>query len=118
MAKTSSRAIGFFSKPVSLPNRPEERPFLFGRNAGHLDPGIQVGRKIMMARHFVTLAAFLMEPQPRALTVLEVVLDSQRRSGAHAGETVNHDADERAIAEPAEFGHVDGVQQLPGLLGR
>src|SRR5712692_9811134 len=54
----------------------------------------------MMARHFVTLAAFLMEPQPRALAVLEVVLDSQRRSGAHAGEAVNHDADEGAIASP------------------
>ncbi len=52
----------------------------------------------MMARHFVTLAAFLMEPQPRALAVLEVVLDSQRRSGAHPGEAVNHDADEGAIA--------------------
>jgi hypothetical protein len=68
------------SEPVSLPNRPEERPFLLGCNAGRVDPGIQIGHKIMMAGHLVTLAAFLMEPQPRALAVLEVVLDSQRRS--------------------------------------
>jgi hypothetical protein len=104
-------------KLVSLPDRPEERSFLFGGNACRIDPGVQVGRKIMMARHFVTLAAFLMQPQPRALAVLEVVLDPQYRRGAHAGEAVNHDTYEGAIAESAEFGHVDGVQQLPGLVG-
>ncbi len=64
-----------------------------GDDAGRLDPGMKVGRKIMMAGNFVTLATFLVQPQPRALAMLEVVLDSHRRSGAHAGEAVNHDAD-------------------------
>jgi hypothetical protein len=106
----SSRAIGFSVSLFPFRIARKRDPFLFGGNAGRIDPGIQVGRKIMMARHFVTLAAFLMEPQPRALAVLEVVLDSKRRSGAHAGEAVNHDADEGAIAESAESGHVDRVQ--------
>jgi hypothetical protein len=33
------------------------------------------------------------EPQPRALAVLEVVIEPQRRGDAHAGEAVNHDTD-------------------------
>ena len=73
--------------------------------------------QIMMTRHFVTLAAFLMQSQPSTLAVLEVILDSQRRRGSHAGEAVDHDADQGAIRESAELSH-DRVQQLPGLVGR
>jgi hypothetical protein len=47
----------------------------------------------MMGWDFVALSSFLMEAQPRALAVLEVVLGAQRRGGADAREAVNHDAD-------------------------
>ena len=84
--------------------------------------------ELMVRRHLVTLAAFLLQPHPPALAVGEIVLD--RNDGADAREAVDHDANQRAVTEahqPRHFGFrpvrqsdfLDDLYasgQLPGLL--
>ena len=48
-------------------------------------------------------AAFLMEPQPQPLSMLEKVPNPHRHRRAHPGETVDHDADQGAVAQADEF---------------
>jgi hypothetical protein len=60
------------------------------------------GFELVMGRHLVALAAFLVESDPPALAVGEVVLDPHRDDGADAGEGVGHHADQGAIAQADE----------------
>jgi hypothetical protein len=55
-----------------------------------------------MCRHLVSLAAFLVEPDPPALAVGKIILDPRRHDGADAGEGVGHDADQGAVAQADE----------------
>jgi hypothetical protein len=50
-------------------------------------------------RHLVTLASFLLQPDPPALAVGEVVFDAHRDDGADAREGLDHDADQRTAAQ-------------------
>jgi hypothetical protein len=52
--------------------------------------------EIMVRAHFVTLAAFLLQPHPPALPIGKIVLDTHDR-GADAREGIDHDADQRAV---------------------
>ena len=69
----------------------------------------------MVAGHFVALAAFFAQadPEPPALAVN--VLDLHAERGADAGETVDHQADQRAIAQAHRRGGIDAVEQLAGF---
>jgi hypothetical protein len=46
----------------------------------------------------VALAALLVQAEPEPLALRVVVLDVHTDDGPHAGEAVNHDADERPVA--------------------
>jgi hypothetical protein len=84
-------------------------------DAGGLDVGVQVRFEIMMRRHLMTLAAFLMQTDPPALALGIVVLDAQGDSRADAGKGERHHRDQRTIAEANQGRRVDAVQQLAGL---
>jgi hypothetical protein len=45
-------------------DRPEQRPFEIVCEAAAVDIGVQVGFKIVVARHFVALAALLVQAHP------------------------------------------------------
>ena len=78
------------------------------------------------------LAAFLVQAHPAAAALYEVVADLHLQHGAHAGEGVDHRADQCPVAQTDErrlLGFVsvlalrlsagrDAVEQLTGLLGR
>jgi len=51
-------------------------------DTGRLDPGCQVVFQLGMARHFLALAAFLVQPQPEPLAVLEEVATLHRHRHA------------------------------------
>jgi hypothetical protein len=61
----------------------------------------------MMRRHFVALAAFLVQADPPALAHRVVVLDAHGDDGADASEGEGHDADERPIAQADDGRGVD-----------
>ncbi len=56
--------------------------------------------KTWMAGHLVPLAAFLVKPQPYALSMLEKVSDPHRHRRSHPGETVDHDSDQGSVTDP------------------
>ena len=60
-----------FGKFVPFPDRAEERSLLIARDLCRQYPRVQVFGEIMMARHLVALAAFLMQAQPGPFAVLE-----------------------------------------------
>jgi len=66
----------------------------------------------------VPLAALLVEPHPKAAPLRVVVLDVHRDRGTDAGESVDHEPDERAIAEPDDGRDVDAVDEFARLLCR
>ena len=70
-----------------------------------------------MAGHLVPLAAFLVQPKPRPLAMLEIVSDPHRHRRADPGEAVDHDPDQRPVAQSDQCGGLDRVQQLARLLG-
>ena len=53
----------------------------------------------MVSGHLVSLAAFLVQPDPPALALGMVVFDIHCHGRAYAGETIRHESDERAIAQ-------------------
>jgi hypothetical protein len=52
-----------------------------------------------VARHFVTLALFFVQPKPPALPVLEIVSPPHRHRRAYPGEAVDDNPDEHPVAE-------------------
>jgi len=96
----------------------KQRPLRIGGDPAAVEIGLQVGLKIVVARHFVTLAAFLMKAHPPALAGRIIVLDPHRHDGAHARETVGHYADERPIAQTHQSRDIDAVDQRREKTGR
>jgi hypothetical protein len=70
-----------------------------------------------MRRHLMPLVAFLVQPDPPALALGEVVLDAHGDDGADAGEGEGNHADQRPVAQPDHDRGVDAVQKLARLFG-
>ena len=81
------------------------------RNAGSLHVGIEIFFHLLVDRDFQPLAAFLMQPQPPALAILEVVRTPEPHDGADPPEAVDHHADERAIAQAFGRARLDRLDQ-------
>jgi hypothetical protein len=62
-------------QPVALTNAGEQPTFFVGSDASGSDLIIEKFAQGVMARYVVAFAAFLVQPQPPALFVLEVVAD-------------------------------------------
>ncbi len=86
---------------VSMSVRPaaEEGALAFLANAGGLDVSIEVGFEIVVRRHLMALAAFLVQTDPPALALGIVVLDAHGDDRADAGEGEGHHRDQRTIAQ-------------------
>jgi len=68
-------------------------------DAGGAQIFVEEGFEFVVGRHLVALTAFLVQAYPPALAAGVVVLDFHRNDGADAREAVNHDADQRPIAQ-------------------
>ena len=96
--------------------RAEEGAFAVLADPGRGEILVDKGFELVVRRHLVALAAFLVQAHPPALALGVIVLDLHRDDGADAGEGVGHDADQRAIAQTDEGRGVDAVKQTAGFL--
>ena len=71
----------------------------------------------MVRGDFVVLAAFLLKPKPRTLSVHVEVLDVHAHNGADASEAEDHHGDEGAVAQADERRGVDTVDEFAGVFG-
>ena len=62
-------------------------------------------------------AALLVQTNPAAAPLDEIIPDLHFQHGVDAGEGVDHDADQGAIAQADQGASVDRVQQRPSLIG-
>ena len=93
------------------PDRPEQRPFGSLGEPAAVDIVVQVGLEVVVAGHLVALAALLVQANPQA-PVLDVgVLDLHRERRADPRERIDHEADQRAVAQADRRRHVDRVEQ-------
>ena len=63
-----------------------------------LDIGVEVGFESMVRRHFMALAAFLMQAHPPALALGDIILDAHGDDRTDAREGESHHRDQRAVA--------------------
>src|ERR1022692_147241 len=91
--------------------RAEQGSAFLAGDARGLDVRRHVLFQVVMRRHFVALAALLVEAHPPAAPLKIPIFDIHARCGAHARERVDHQGDERTIAEAD-----DERCDLPGLL--
>ena len=83
-------------------------------DAGSRDVGVEVLLGLVMGGNLVALAALLVEPEPESFALLVVVLNVHADDGADACEAVDHDADERPVAQTRDGGRVDGRRRVHG----
>jgi hypothetical protein len=114
MRQASTRCIAVAASTPVRPIAERKRGVFSSPDASGTNVLIEEGFELMMGRHFVALAAFLVEPHPPALAVGEV-LDPHRHDGADAGEGVGHDADQGAVAQATCLGP---RTEVAGLLAR
>jgi hypothetical protein len=105
------RPSGELARPV---NALKERHLRVGQPAG-LQVRVHVSLREMVRRHVVALAALLVQPEPAAPPLGEVVAAPHSDDGADTAEAVDHHADECPVAEPDERADVDAVEQDTGL---
>jgi len=103
---------------VAFFEAPEQRPLLIVADAGGSDPSVKIFVQAVMAGHLMPFAAFLMEPEPGAATLLKIVLHPQADDRADASEGVAHQPDQGAVTEADEFSSIDRFQQLAHLGAR
>ena len=95
------------SLPVLPDGRAEERTFLFSRDPCRRDILIQILFKLMVAAHFVDLAALLFQAQPPAFLEREIILHLQTHHGGNPREGVDHDADKGSVAQAHRMRRID-----------
>jgi hypothetical protein len=70
----------------------------------------------MVRRDFVALAAFFVESKPTSLSLLKIVLDTQRSDGTDARESVHHHSNERSVSKSGQALVVKGVEKKTRFL--
>jgi len=75
------------------------------------------GLQVVMAWHFMLLAAFLLQADPHAAVLHIHVLAAHLERRADAREAVDHQPDQSAVAQAERRAGVDGIQQRPRFLG-
>ena len=92
-------------------DRRKEQPLGIPGEARALDVGGKVGLKVVVTRHGVRLAAFLAQPHPLAAVLREHVFDRHAKRRADARERIDHEGDERPIAQPGMHRDIDAVDE-------
>ena len=96
------------SRPLAAGGGPEKRPVEVPGDAGGGEVGVQIQLQVVMTGDYMLLAALLVQPDPAAAPLQEVVPDPHSQNGADAGEGVDHGADERPITQTQQQGFPQG----------
>ena len=92
------------SWPVRPAAVPEKRPAQVLGNASGSEVRVEVQLQVVMTGNYMLLAALLVQPDPAAAPLHEVVPDPHSQDGADAGEGVDHGADQRPVAQTNQQG--------------
>ena len=96
-------------------DRAEQRPLGIVSEVGAVEICRQVFFEIVVARHRVALAAFFPQPYPQPAVLCVDILDRHAERRANPSEGIDHQPDQRAIAQTGMCRHIDAVEQRPRL---
>ena len=100
MRQASTRFIGFVGQRAGAAGGGAEEGGLAAvADAGRLDIGVEIGFEIVMRRHLMALAAFLVQTHPPALALGVIVLDAHGDDRADAGKGEGHHRNQRPVAQ-------------------
>lgn len=102
----------------AAPDRLEQEGVRLLAQAGALQVVTEISFEFVVAGHLMPLAALLVQPQPEPALLHEHVLDPQAERRADAGEGINHEANQRPVAEARYGRDFDRVQELARLVRR
>ena len=78
---------------------------------------MQVVIQIVVARHLMLFTAFFVQPHPGAPALHIDIVDLHLDHRTDPGEGVDHQADQRAVAQAGDSRGVDGIDQRSRLVG-
>lgn len=99
------RPVGELARAAG--GRAEEGGLLGINKTGLPDVGVQIGLKVVVAGHLVTLAAFLVQSHPGAPALHIVTFNPHLHRGADAREGVDHQPDQRPVAQVDRRADID-----------
>jgi hypothetical protein len=94
-------------------DRAEQRPLGIGGDAGAIDIGVEEGFRVAMAGHVMELATLLMQAHPDAPVLREDILDLHADDRADAGEGIEHEANQRLVAQIDVRRAIDAIGKRP-----
>ena len=109
------RPLGELPRPPD--GTPEQRPFLVLSDPSRPDVAVEILLERMVRRHLVIFPALLVEPEPPALALGEVVLDPHGQRRADPREAVNKDGEERPVTKSDQRIRGDALEQRVRFLG-
>ncbi|MGO9233319.1 MAG: hypothetical protein ACLP4V_04250 [Methylocella sp.] len=97
MLQASTRFIAYGERAGASGGGAEEGGLAPVADASRLDISVEIGFQIVMRRHLMALAAFLMQADAPALALGVVVLDAHGDDGADAGKGERHHRNQLSI---------------------
>jgi hypothetical protein len=97
--------------PGAPADRAEQRPLWIVAQAGAVEIGRQVFVEVVVTRHRVPLAALLEQPHPEPAVLRVDIFDRHAERRADAGEGIDHQPDQGAVAQPRLRRDIDAVEQ-------
>lgn len=101
-----------------LVDRAEKGRLLLIADAGCPEIIPEIEFEIMVAGHPMLLAAFLMQPEPEPVPLIEEIVDIHGKRRADPREAIDHHADQRPVAQSDQRLSRDAVDQRARLLRR
>lgn len=108
---------GFGQSTGAAPDSAEQRSLGVLAQIRPVKVGIKVGFEVVVTGHFVALASLLAQANPETAILGVGVLDFHPQGGADAGERVDHEGNQGAVAQARRSARVDAVQEPAGFLG-
>ena len=104
-------------QPRSASHRPKEWALAL-RELRHLDIGVEVLIKIVMAGHRMEFSTFLVQPHPGPSPLDIHIFHRHRERRADPGKRIDHQPDQGPIAQAHERLHIDRIEEHPRFLRR
>jgi hypothetical protein len=99
-------------------DRAEQRTLGLAGDAGSFELLVQINFEIVVARHFVMLAAFFVQADPQAPVLNKNILDFHGERSANARERIDHETNQGTIAQADVCADVDALEQAPRVVRR
>jgi hypothetical protein len=89
----------------------EQRPLGIVAQASSIEIRDEIFLQVVMAGHLVPLAAFLAQAHPEPAVLCEHIFNRHAERRADPRERIDHERDQRAVAQPRMDRDIDAVEQ-------